>query len=442
MSSVLSPRAARRVFLTLTTTRWLSIGLIVGIFVLWYLERGLTIGEAAIATSFTGIVVLLLELPTSGFADAFGRRPVYVASAVFGVLASVALLMAHSFVWFVVAAVLTGIFRALDSGPLEAWFVDTIHATDPDAEVDGALAAQGTVLGVTIALGALASGGLIWWHPITSQSALWLPVLCSVVLSVLHLVMVVLLLQEPRAAEHLDATGVRQALASAREAPIVVRDGLRLVRSSVVLRGLMLAEVAWSVAMVVFEMFQPVRLAELLGGEEAAGAWMGPVSAGGWAVFAAGSALAGLTSKRLGVSRTAILGRLLNSVGALVMGLVAGPVALVAAYAFTYSMHGFLGPMHAALLHRVAEARNRATILSMNSMTAFAAFSVAMPVLGLLAERTSTSVAMIAAAGVSLAGLVAYLPALRAERERPNPTVEGTEAVTPARANCAPSTEG
>ncbi|GAA6524347.1 MFS transporter [Intrasporangium sp. DVR] len=428
MSSVLGPRAARRVFLTLTTTRWLSIGLVVGIFVLWYLERGLTIGEAAVATSFTGIVVFLLELPTSGFADAFGRRPVYVASAVVGVLASVALLSAHSFVWFVVAAVLTGIFRALDSGPLEAWFVDTVHATDPDAEVDDALAAQGTVLGVTIALGALASGGLIWWHPVRSQSALWLPVLCSVVLSVLHLVMVVLLLKEPRVAEHLDASGVRRALASAREAPVVVRDGLRLVRSSVVLRGLMLAEVAWSVAMVVFEMFQPVRLAELLGGEEAAGAWMGPIAAGGWAVFAAGSALAGLTSKRLGVARTAIVGRLLNSVGALVMGLVAGPVALVAAYAFTYSMHGFLGPMHAALLHRVAEARNRATILSMNSMTAFAAFSVAMPLLGLLAERASTSVAMVVAAGVSLAGLAAYVPALRAERARSGRTPTDTSS--------------
>jgi MFS family permease len=371
--------------------------------------------------SFTGIVVFLLELPTSGFADAFGRRPVYVASAVFGVLSSVALLVAHSFVAFVVAAVLTGVFRALDSGPLEAWFVDTVHATEPDADVDGALAAQGTVVGVAIGLGALVSGGLIIWHPVAGQSALWLPVLCSAIFSVVHLGMVLLLLKEPRGphgAEHLDASGVRRAVASAKEAPTIVRDGLRLVRSSRVLRGLMLAEVAWAIAMVVFEMFQPVRLAELLGSEEAAGAWMGPIAAGGWAAVAAGSALAGLTSKRIGVSRTAILGRVLNSLGAVVMGLVAGPVALVAAFAFTYSMHGFLGPMHAALLHRVAQARNRATVLSMNSMVGFAAYTVAAPLLGLLAEGVSTQTAMIVAGAVSLLGLLAYLPARRAEKER------------------------
>jgi len=418
MTSVLSPSAARRVFLILSCTRWLPIGLVVGIFMLWILERGLTVSQAAFALSFTGIVVFLLELPTSGFADAFGRRPVYVAAAAFGVLSSVALLVAHSFAAFVVAAALTGVFRALDSGPLEAWFVDTVHATEPDADVDGALAAHGTVVGVSIAAGALLSGGLIAWHPVEQQSALWLPVLCGAGLSVLHLVMVLLLLKEPRGVGHLDVSGLRRAAASAKEAPMVVRDGLRLVRSSRVLQGLMLAEVAWSVAMVVFEIFQPVRLAELLGSEEAAGAWMGPIAAGGWAIFAAGSALAGLTSKRLGVSRTAILGRLLNSVGAIVMGLVAGPVALVIAYAFTYSMHGFLGPMHAALLHRVAEARNRATILSMNSMTAFAAFSIAMPLLGVFAERASTQVAMLVAGAISLAGLLAYLPARRAERTR------------------------
>lgn len=417
----LTPRAARRVFLALSFTRWFSVGLVVGIFMLWILERGLTISEAAFALSFTGIVVFLLELPTSGFADVFGRRPVYVASAVFGVLASAALLVAQSFPAFVAASVLTGVFRALDSGPLEAWFVDTVHAGEPGADVDGALAAQGTVVGATLAAGALLSGALIWWHPVAGQSALWLPVLCSAALSVVHLVMVLVLLKEPRSAEHLDASAARRALTSAKQAPTVVREGLGLVRSNRVLRGLMLAEVAWATAMVVFEMFQPVRLAELLGGEEAAGAWMGPIAAGGWAVFAAGSALAGLTSRRIGVARAAILGRVLNSVGAVTMGVVAGPLALVIAYAFTYSMHGFLGPMHAALLHRVADARNRATVLSMDSMTAFAAYTVAAPLLGLLAERTSTQTAMVAAGAISLVGLVFYAPARKAERLQPAP---------------------
>jgi len=416
--AVLSPVAARRVFLTLSFTRWFPVGLVVGLLTLWQLERGLTVAQAMTISSAAGLTIFALELPTSGFADAFGRRPVFVVSAVVNVVASGILLVAHSFWAFLAAAVLTGVFRALDSGPLEAWFVDTVHATTPGADVDGSLAAQGTVLGGAIAAGALVSGGLVWWHPFTGASALVLPVAVFVVLNVVHLLAVLLLLREPRAAEHLDASGARRALASAKEAPVVVRDGLGLLRTNRALRGIVCVEVFWSVAMIVFETFQPIRLAELVGGEERAGAIMGPVAAAGWAVFALGAALSGWSSRRIGVTRTAIAARVLNGLGAVVMGLVAGPAALIAAYGVTYLLHGAAGPAHSALLHREARAGNRATVLSINSMVASAAFGIAAPLLGLLAERTSTQVAMVTAGAVSIVGALFYLPARRAEKAR------------------------
>jgi MFS family permease len=422
----LSPAAAARVFYTLSFTRWFPIGLVVGLMTLWPLERGLTISQALTAMAFSGFVVFALELPTSGFADAFGRRPVYVASAVVYVVSSVVYLLAGSFWAFALGSVLMGVFRALDSGPLEAWFVDTVHATRPGADVDRELSRQGMVLGGAIAVGALASGGLTWWHPFAGQSALTLPFTIFVALTVVHLLAVLTLLHEPR-----ERAGARAALASARQAPVVVRDGVRLLRTNRILRGLVLVEVFWAVAMVVFETFQPIRLAELVGGEEQAGALMGPVASAGWAVFALGSVLAGLCSARIGVARTAILARVLNSLGAVVMGLVAGPAALIAAYLLTYTLHGGGGPVHLTLLHREAEARNRATVLSMNSMMMFAAYSVAAPLLGLLAEDTSTQVAMVTAGAISLLGVLCYLPALRHERQLKaggiNPVVEPVE---------------
>jgi MFS family permease len=416
MTDVLTPASARRAFLTLTLTRWFPVGLVVGLMTLWPLERGLTIADALLAFSLTGFVVFALELPTSGFADAFGRRPVLVASAVVNVVSSVVLIVADSFWSFALAAALQGVFRALDSGPMEAWYVDTVHVTEPGADVDRTLAAQGTVLGAAIALGAVVSGGLVAWDPLPLGSALLLPLLAWAVLNVVHLVAVVVLMREPRT--HVDATGVRRAAASVREAPIVVRDGLRLLGGNRVLLGLVLVEVFWSTGMVVFESFQPIRLAELVGGEEQAGALMGPVAAVGWGVFALGSATAGLASGRIGVTRTAIMARVLNGLGAVVMGLVAGPAALIVAYLFTYGLHGTAGPMHASLLHREAEARNRATVLSMNSMVAFAAFSVAAPLLGAIATGVSTQVAMVSAGAFSVLGAVLYLPALKAERAR------------------------
>ena len=418
MSTVLSPTAARRVFLTLTVTRWFPVGLVVGILTLWPLERGLTVPEALAATSLTGITVFLLELPTSGFADAFGRRPVYITAALFLIASAVVFYTATAWWQFALAAVLTGVFRALDSGPLEAWFVDTVHEAEPGADVDRDLSRQGVVLGSAMAAGALVSGGLVWWHPIASQSALLLPGLLYLGLGVVHLVAVILILKEPDRRGAPGTVGMRRAAASVREAPVVVREGLTLLSHNRVLGGVVAVELFWSAGMVVFETFQPIRLAELLGSEDAAAAVMGPVASAGWGLFALGSALAAVGSRRLGVARTAILARVLNGLGAVVMGLVAGPVALIAAYAVTYTLHGAAGPVHSALLHREASARNRSTVLSMNSMVSFLGFSLTAALAGQLAAHTSTQVAMVAVGAFSIVGAFCYLPAVRAEQVR------------------------
>ena len=225
---------------------------------------------------------------------------------------------------------------------------------------------------------------------------------------------------------------------------MVVSGGVRLLGTNRVLLGLVAVEVFWAMAMVVFETFQPIRLAELLGSEERAGAFVGPVAACGWALFALGSALAGLTSRRIGVTRTAIVARVLNGLGAVAMGLVAGPVALVAAYAVTYTLHGAAGPMHGTLLHREATADNRATVLSMNSMVSFLAYSAVLLLGGLVAGGTSTALAMVLLGAVSVLGAACYLPALRAERSparAPRPARPQQPGAQPAAGCPAPQEE-
>lgn len=434
----LTPERARLVFLLLTLTRWFPVGLVVTVTTLLPLERGLSVPQALTALSLAGFTVFLLELPTSGLADTLGRRPLLIAAAVFQVAAAVLFLSAQTFWAFALAAAVTGIFRALDSGPLEAWFVDTVHATTPGADVDRPLAAHSTVLGVSISAGALLSGGLVWWHPFGAWSALVLPYAVYAALSAVHLVAVTVLVREAPRTPAVSPGGAEaagpgttpapapsgrrrllvagRALDSARQAPGVIRDGLRLARDNRVLRWLLLVEVFWSAGMVVFETFQPIRLSELLGGTEAGAAVSGPAAAAGWAVFAGGAALTGLATPRLGVARTAILARVLNGLGAIWMGLALGPVGLIAAYLVTYGLHGACGPAYQALLHREAESRNRSTVLSMASMLSFAAYSLAAPALGWTAGLLSTSAAMVIGGVLSTLGAVCFLPALRRER--------------------------
>jgi MFS family permease len=420
---LLTPVEAERRLYLLTATRWLPVGFVVGIMILVQTGRGLTVAQAATAAAAAGIACFLLELPTSGFADAVGRRPVYLVAAVVHVIAMVAFALAQGFWAFVLAGALMGVFRALDSGPLEAWFVDTVHATRPGADVDSQLSRAGSILGATIAVGAVLSGALIWWDPAntvlqTGASALDAAVWTAVVLSVVHLVAAVVVMREPRPAAGEGRSRLAHALDESRRTPAVVGSGLRLLRDDRVLLGVVAAEVAWSIGMVSFESLMPLRLAEMLGSAQEAGALMGPVSAAGWGMFSVGAWLAGLASARVGVARAAMIGRVLNALGAVVLGLVLGPLGLVVAYLFTYGMHGMNGPPHAALLHRRAEAANRSTVLSINSMMAFLAFALAAPPLGALADRTSLGTAMVLAGALSVLGVLGYLPARRSERAR------------------------
>ena len=62
--AVLSPAAARRVFLVLSFTRWFPVGLVVGLLTLWQLERGLSVAQSLTVSSAAGLTVFFLELPT------------------------------------------------------------------------------------------------------------------------------------------------------------------------------------------------------------------------------------------------------------------------------------------------------------------------------------------------------------------------------------------
>lgn len=397
----------------LTALRWVPVGVTFGLTVLLPLERGLTLTEVGVLLSVQGFVVLGLELPTGGLADTFGRRPVLVVAGIIGVAATALFVVADGFVWFAAAILLQGVFRALDSGPLEAWFVDAATAAEPDYPLERTLSRAGTVLGLGIAGGALAGGGLVAWAPVPGWSPLVLPFLVALAGAIGSTLATAVLVREPPRRRH---RATKPGAAASADRPAAPVAAFRLLRRSPVLRALIAVEVFWAVAMVAFESLTPVRLAEVLGGEDAAGAVFGPASAAAWALFAAGAFVAGRASRRIGVVTTAMVARVLNGLFVVAMGVAAGPIGLLSAYGLAYLTHGAAGPLHNVLLHREADANTRATVLSANSMVAGGVYSVGLLVLLPLAEAAGTGAAVIVAGAFSILGVFCYLPARRAER--------------------------
>ncbi len=407
---------ARNRYLFLLFLRWFPVGLWVPIVVLLPLDRGLTLAEAGLAASLQGFVVLALELPTGGLSDSWGRRPVLLLSSVVGTASVTLMIFADTFAMFALVWVLQGVYRALDSGPLESWYVDATLAADPDAKLERGLSAGGTVAGAAIGTGALVTSGIVAWVQLPGVPTLVQPVLLILVLQLAGFAALALLVHE---APH--PKGKRSLLMSVRDVPRVIAEGTRIVRGSRVLLCLLGVSLCWGFGMVTFEVLMPVRLSELVGGEERAAALTGPVGAAAWFVNALGAAAITLVTARIGVGRTAVLLPLLQGGAIVTMGLVAGPAGVIAAHLVCYAAHGASGPVSDTLLHREVTGEHRSTVMSISSMVWQPAGALGQILLTLLASGVSTGFAIVVGGIVLALASPLYLPAMRAERREPAP---------------------
>ena len=145
-------RAVRRRYLTLVGLRWLPTGLLVPVLVLLLLDRGLSLAQLGLVFAAQGLMVLLLELPTGGLADAIGRRRVLLMAGVFDTTAIALLTIADTLPVLATVFALQGIYRALESGPLDSWYVDTAQACDADTDIERGLSLAGVTLGVAVSV--------------------------------------------------------------------------------------------------------------------------------------------------------------------------------------------------------------------------------------------------------------------------------------------------
>ncbi|MFC3501881.1 MFS transporter [Micromonospora krabiensis] len=427
--SALSVAQVRHRFLVLHGLRWLPTGLMIPVMILLMQERGLSLSQIGLVSVAQGLVVLALELPTAGLADALGRKPVLVAAGLINLASLAVFAVADTFALFFLVWAMQGVFRALDSGPLESWYVDATLAADPDATYESGLGHAGTVIGVSIGAGALLGGGLVALGPLGPVSALTVPVLVAGVLQVVALAALLLLLREVR-----PATGTGALWASVAEAPRMVGQAIGLLRRSRVLLALVAVELFWGFGMVTFESLLPVRLAEVVGDGERAAALLGPAGSAAWLAQAAGAALTPLLLRRLGAAPSAALMRVLQGVTVVGMGLFAGPVGVLVAYLACYTVHGASNPLHMGLLHRQVDGPYRTSVLSLNSMMGQPGFAIGAVGLTALADRVSVTAAMLVGAVVLAVAAPLYLPAWSADRRK-----RATETGEPGEGTGAPA---
>jgi MFS family permease len=425
-------RRLRRNFYLLVALRWIPTGLSVIVFVLLMTERGLSLAEIGVGTAAQGVVMLVLELPSGGLADALGRRPVLVLASATGIAATTLLLAVHDVWLLAIVFALNGASRALDSGPLQAWFVDEAIAIDPQVDIERELGREGVILCASIGAGALLGSGLARFDGLLGIDRLAVPLVVSLFVQLISLGAITMSMHEHRA-----SAGWAGAARSFAEVPAVIHGAVTAIRASRLLLALVVAEFSWGFGMIAFEFLFPPRLAELSGGVDEAAVWIGPVVTGAWVLSALGAAAGPCLGDKFGSGWAGCGLRLMQSATVVVMGLVAGPIGFVVAFLATYWLHGAANPVHYGLVHRNVESTHRATVISANSLTSQVGGAISGIALGALADATSISTAMIVAGLVLAVGAPLYLigqgTATPSAPSEPLPSQPDPSARTPAR---------
>ena len=408
-SAPTTPKAVQRRFVILSGIKWLPTGLLIPVLVLLMLERGLTFAELGIVMAAQGLLVLILELPTGGLADLLGRRPVLLAATGFQI-AAIGLLAVASTAWLIaVAFALRGVYRALESGPLDAWYVDTAQAIDPDADIERGLAHAGVVLSVSIGAGALVGSALVALDPLPNVDPLVAPLLAALVMATIELGAISWLMSEER-----PVTRGHNVSGVIRATPKVIGAAISTIRVSTALTALVAVEFLWGFAMVAVERFSPAKLDDILGGADQAAVLLGPLNAAGWLVAAAGAALVPLMTRFRRPGHTAAGLLIAQALAVFGIAIAVGPIAFVVAFVLVGGMNGALNPIHQGMLHRaVMEPEARTTVVSANSMTGHTGVMLGGIALGALATATNLTAALVIGAAIAAAAAPLYLVAAR-----------------------------
>lgn len=378
----MNPRALsiQRTYLTLLFGNTLAASFIWGINTLFLLDAGLTNFEAFLANAFFTAGMVLFEVPTGVVADGWGRRMSYLLGTVtlaVSTLLYFVLWQIHApFIAWAGASALLGLGFTFFSGAVEAWLVDAMQSVGFKGELESVFGKGQIVSGVAMLSGSIAGGA------IAQVTSLGVPyIVRAVILGILFVV----------------AYMAMKDLGFSPDKTQKPFAAMKFIARSSVKYGLRQPSVRWimlaapftaSVGFYIFYALQPYLL-ELYGDEKAYG-----IAGLAAAIVAGAQIVGGLLAARirgLFKKRTSALVAVLFATIVIVLGL--GAITQFWAAIVLMMIWGLLFaagmPIRQAYLNSHIPSKQRATVLSFDSMIGNTGGIVLQPVLGRVADISS-----------------------------------------------------
>ena len=406
-------RSIQRTYLLLMLGNTLAASLIWGINTIFLLDAGLSNLEAFAANAFFTAGMVLFEVPTGIVADTAGRRMSYLLGTVtlaLSTLLYVVLWEVEAPFWsWAVASVLLGLGFTFFSGAVEAWLVDALAATGFEGRLESVFGRAQVVSGGAMLTGSVAGGF------IAQQTSLGVP------FALRGAILIVMFAVAFRLMHDVGFTPQKGA------GPLTE---MRRIASNSIEYGWRVPAVKWlmvealftgGVGIYSFYALQPYLLE--LWGDPHAYQIAGLVAA----IVAGAQILGGVAApriRRLFRRRTSAL-LATAALGVLTLALIGvvesfwAVIGLIVVWGLLYAA---TLPIRQALLNGLIPSRERATILSFDSMMASTGGVWVQPVLGRAADAWGYAPSYLVASGIS----VLALPCLALSR-RQNATADVVE---------------
>ena len=412
-----TPRSIERVYLGLLLGNTLAASLIWGINTIFLLDAGLSNLEAFAANAFFTAGMVLFEVPTGIVADTIGRRTSYLLGTLTLTLSTFLYVLlwevgAPFWQWALVSMLL-GLGFTFFSGAVEAWLVDALAATGFRGELETVFGRGQIVSGAAMLTGSVAGGF------IAEQTSLGVPfVLRGVILIVMFGVAF-------RAMHDVGFTPERGGRPLAQ---------MRRISANSIEYGWRVPAVKWlmlealftgGVGIYAFYALQPYLL-ELYGDPDAYQV------AGLVAAIVAGAQIAGGIAaprirRRFHRRTSALIAMAALSVLALgLIGVVESFWAVIGLIVVWGLLFAATSPIRQAYINGLIPSRQRATILSFDSMMSSAGGVWTQPALGRAADAWGYAPSYLIGAGISILAIPCL--ALSRRQDAAADTVEIAEA--------------
>lgn len=366
-------RAIQRAYLTLTLGNTIAASFIWGINTLFLLDAGLSNLEAFAANAFFTAGMVLFEVPTGVVADGWGRRVSFLLGtmtlAVSTYLYYVLWQISAPFWMWAVVSVLLGLGFTFFSGAVEAWLVDALRYSGYEGRLELVLGRGQMAQGIAMLFGSVAGG------VIAQASDLGVPFLLRVLVLVAMFVVAFRLMHDvgfspERSARPLEAT---RAVLSAS-----IENGLK---NRPVRYVMLAAPFTAGVGIYVFYALQPFLL-ELFGDPKAYS-----IAGLAAAIVAGSQILGGWLAPHLRSmfhKRTSVL---------ILAGVVGGSILLMLGFTSLFwvalvllALWAVMGsaalPVRQAYVNDMIPSKQRATVLSFDSLMGSSGGVVVQPLLG------------------------------------------------------------